>query len=86
MKSYIITYQLTLPESSYPNLITFLKSAPKWARPSATVWLIGIDSDAAVLRDSIKTKLLSTDRLLVMEALKNYNWPPLTYLKKLVIG
>jgi len=73
MKSYIIIYHLNLPESSYTNLFTFLKTAPLWARPSPSTWIIKAEVEASKIRDGIKDRINQNDKVLVIE-IKNTNW------------
>ena len=67
MKSYLIVYQLSLPESTYANLITYLKTAPKWARPCNSTWFIKTTLEAAKVRDGIKERMNQNDKVLVTE-------------------
>lgn len=73
MKSYLIAYQLSFPETSYTNLIAYLKTAPQWARPCAFTWLIKTTSDVAEIRDGVRTRINPNDRVLVIEVASN-NW------------
>lgn len=67
MKLYLITYKLTLPESSYANLITYLKTAPYWARPMESTWIIKTEIEAVAIRDAIKERVHLNDKVLVIE-------------------
>jgi hypothetical protein len=73
MKSYLIIYQISLPEASYTNLITYLKTAPQWARPSANTWIIKTTSDVATIRDGVRDRVTKTDKVLVIDV-SSANW------------
>ena len=73
MKSYLIVYQLSFPETSYTNLIAYLKTAPKWARPCAFTWFIKTTSDVATIRDGVRDRINAGDRVLVTEVASG-NW------------
>lgn len=73
MKSYLIIYQISLPEASYTNLITYLKTASQWARPSANTWIIKTTSDVATIRDGVRDRIVKTDKVLVIDV-SGANW------------
>jgi len=73
MKSYLIAYQLNLPESSYASLLAYLKTAYQWARPCASVWFIKSSLEAGSIRDGIKTRIGPSDKVIVIEV-TNVNW------------
>lgn len=81
MKSYLIIYRLYLPESSYGNLIAYLKTAPLWARPFDSVWFIKAGVEAASIRDGIRSRINTNDKVLVIEV-NNTNWGTSNVLKE----
>ncbi len=68
MNTYLISYDLTLPEtySDYKTLIDYIKSYSKWAKPLKSVWLIKTDKTIAQVRDEIRSKVDSNDKILVI--------------------
>ncbi|MEK7636972.1 MAG: hypothetical protein AAB402_01090 [Patescibacteria group bacterium] len=73
MKSFLISYQLSYTENSYPNLIAYLKTASQWARPCANTWIIKTPIDIAQIRDGIRDRIKSVDKVMVIEV-PNSNW------------
>ena len=67
MKSYLIIYQISLPEASYTNLIAYLKTAPQWARPCVNTWIIKTTTDVAIIRDGVRDRMTKNDKVLVTE-------------------
>lgn len=82
MKSYLITYDLEVPEgySEYSGLWEYLKTFALWARPAQSVWFIKSDLGAGQIRDEIKARLKSNDKVLVIEVTNN-NWGTSNVLK-----
>lgn len=72
MKSYLIIYQLTLPESSYTNLISYLKSFSYWARPTAFSWIVKSDLEAGKIRDEIMARIGPSDKALTIQIFNNW--------------
>jgi hypothetical protein len=81
MKSYLIIYQINLPESSYTNLIAYLKTAPQWARPCTNTWIIKSTTDVATLRDGVRDRITKNDKVLVTE-ITSGNWGTFNVLKE----
>src|SRR3989338_2847285 len=73
MKSYLIIYQISLPETSYTNLIAYLKTAPQWARPCPNTWIIKTTSDVATIRDGVRDRITKIDKVLVIDV-SSANW------------
>lgn len=73
MKSYLVIYQLSLPETSYANLIAYLKTSPQWARPCANTWIIKTTTDVATIRDGLRDRTTKSDKVLVTEVASG-NW------------
>lgn len=82
MKSFLIIYQLSFPETSYNNLIGYLKSATYWARPCTTTWIIKTTVDVAKIRDGIKERATVNDHVVVIELPLNTNWASFGISKK----
>jgi len=74
MKTFLIIYQLSFSETSYINLINYLKTATYWARPTTSAWIIKTTTDAAKIRDGVKERLTLNDRVLVIELPAGSNW------------
>jgi len=73
MKTYLIIYQLMLPESSYPQLFAFLRSGQLWARPLPNAWMIKYNFDAGILRNNLMQYVYKGDRIFVT-AIPNGEW------------
>ena len=73
MKTYLIIYQIGLPEVSYANLIAYLKTASQWARPYANTWIIKTTTDVATIRDGVRDRITKNDKVLVTE-ISSRNW------------
>jgi hypothetical protein len=71
MKSFLVALQLNYSQTSYGNLIGYLKSAPRWANVFENTWIIKADIKAGALRDGIKERLFQNDRVLVIEVPNN---------------
>jgi len=74
MKTYLISYDLGVPETSesYKKLIAYIKSFDLWAKPLYSVWFVKSDKTAGEIRDGIKKFLDENDRLLVIEVVRNW--------------
>ena len=73
MNTYLISYDLGLPEtySDYKILTQYIKSYSTWAKPLQSVWLIKTEKTLAQVRDEIRTKVDSNDKILVVDVTKN---------------
>lgn len=74
MKTFLISYDL-LNKSifDYAKLIEYIKTYGSWAKPLESFWLIKTDLDIASVRDELKTKTASNDKIIVMDV-TNVNW------------
>lgn len=81
MKFYLVVYKLSLPESNYPEVIKFLKTAIRWAKLMDSVWIIETSAGSAEIRDGIKKRTSSSDSILVIEV-PNHNWATYNISKK----
>lgn len=72
MNTFLISYDLGLPETydDYKLLIQYIKSYPSWAKPLQSVWLVKTTKTVAQVRDEIKTKVDSNDKVLVIDVTK----------------
>lgn len=68
MKTLLISYDLMSPETreDYEELIDYIKSFTKWAKPLLSVWLVKTNKSCSKVRDEIKLKTDSNDKILVM--------------------
>ncbi len=66
MNSYVVLLKLTMPESSYTNLETYLKTADSWAKPMSNVWIIKTSVDASTLRDGVKSRIYNIDQTIIL--------------------
>ena len=69
MKTYLISYDLGVPETSedYKSLIAYIKSYGTWAKPLYSEWLIRTDKTCAQVRDEIGKQTDSNDKVLVID-------------------
>lgn len=75
MNPFLINLQLSQPEDSYPNLMAYLKSANKWARPVTNAWIIRTPKTAAEIRDGIteRINIKLGDKVIVMRLPDNFH-------------
>jgi len=73
MKSYLIIFQLAFPEINYPNMINYLKTAQKWARPAPGVWIIKTTANSNTIRNSLQAKVNPTDKIFIT-SIPNDDW------------
>ncbi len=69
MKTYLISYDLGLPETrlDYDILKRYVKSYSYWAKPLQSVWFIKTMKSVSQVRDEIKLKIDSNDKVLVID-------------------
>ena len=67
MKSMIIEYDLCKPGDNYDELIETIKNYDKWAHITKSTWFIGTNDSCSTVRDTLKSKMDSNDRLFVAE-------------------
>ncbi len=69
MKTYLISYDLRVPETSedYTKLIDHIKSYDSWATPLKSVWFVRTSKSVSEVRDDIKTETDANDGLLVID-------------------
>jgi hypothetical protein len=86
MKTYLISYDLGVPETSddYKKLIDYIKSYGTWAKPLYSVWFIKTDKSVSLVRDEIKNETDSNDKTLVIDV-SEANWAT-SGVKKEVTG
>jgi hypothetical protein len=75
MKTFLISYDLGVPETSedYKKLIACIKSFGVWAKSLYSVWFIKSDKSSQEIRDKIRKETDSNDKLLVIEV-TNSDW------------
>lgn len=69
MKTYLISYDLRVPETSedYKSLIKFIKTYSFWAKPLKSVWLIKTVKSTSKVRDDLRAVTDFNDGLLVID-------------------
>lgn len=65
MSSKIIEYDLTTPGRDYESLYKAIKSYPCWARITESTWFVKTDDTCVQIRDALKEKMDSNDRIFV---------------------
>lgn len=65
MAKYLITYDLDKPNQNYEGVISTIKSLGAWAKLCESAWLVVCSSSAATVRDTVRKKMDSNDRLMV---------------------
>jgi hypothetical protein len=75
MKTYLISYDLGVPETSedYKKLIAYIKSYGAWAKPLYSEWFVKTDKTAGQVRDEIEKQTDSNDKVLVLDV-TGANW------------
>lgn len=75
MKTYLISYDLRVPEVSedYKKLIDHIKSYNSWATPLKSVWFIKTSKSVSQVRDDLNIETDSNDGLLVLDV-TDANW------------
>ena len=80
MSTLLISYDLMSPETrkDYKELIDCIKSFP-WAKPLYSVWFIKTDKSCSEVRDELKLRVDSNDKILVIDVTgkpwATYNFP-----------
>ncbi|MDD5083603.1 MAG: SinR family protein [Candidatus Moranbacteria bacterium] len=75
MKIFFISYDLGGPEaySDYVILSNHIKGLFEfWAKPVKSAWIVKSNKSAGQIRDEIKIKLDSNDKLIVIEIAKDW--------------
>ncbi len=74
MKTYLISYDLTRPESSpeYTPLVQMIKTANHWSRPMNSFWLIKTDLTSYDILKQLKHVVSTNDKIYVAEVTKNW--------------
>ena len=69
MRTYLISYDLGVPESSvdYKNLITYIKSLGPWATPLKSQWFVVSAKSTAQIREGVQGLVDSNDKILVID-------------------
>lgn len=82
MKTFLISYDL-LNKSifDYSKLIEYIKSYGTWAKPLESFWLIKTDKDIGIVRDELRVKVSTNDKIVVMDV-TNVNWATLSISKE----
>lgn len=80
MKTYLITYDLTSPESlpDYSRLAQAIKSHLNWAKLMQSVWLVKTTRSKNEIMDIMKRATDSNDKILIIEVTNDwisYNLP-----------
>jgi len=72
MNTLLVSYDLLSPETrnDYNVLIEYLKSFSLWAKPLLSLWLIKTIKSCEEIRDEIKSKTDSNDKILVVDITK----------------
>lgn len=69
MKTYLISYDLRVPETSedYKRLINYIKRFDGWSKPLKSVWLINTNLSVSAVRDELKIQTDNNDGILVID-------------------
>ena len=65
MSSIIIEYDLRQPGRDYDALYSAIKSYEAWAHVTESTWLIKTEDSCVQVRDALKQKMDTNDRLFV---------------------
>lgn len=73
MSFYLISYDLNAPGQDYTKIIKKIKEiADGYCKPLESTWIIGYNGTATDVYNILSKQIDKTDRLLIMEATKNY--------------
>lgn len=74
MKTYLISYDLGIPESSadYEKIIEYIKSLGTWARPLKSQWFVVSGKSASTITDDLMALTDSNDEILVIDVTSDY--------------
>ena len=67
MSVLLVTYDLTAPGRDYDDLYKAIKSHNGWAHPMESVWFVSTQLTHIQLRDELKAKIDSNDKILVVD-------------------
>lgn len=69
MNTYLISYDLGIPESSadYESIINYIKSLGRWAKPLKSQWFVISSKSCSDIRDGLKNLTDVNDKILVMD-------------------
>ncbi len=70
MSVYLVSYDLRAPGKDYAPLHAHLKDYPAYAKPLESVWLINTTLSAEDLREAVRSRMDTNDRLLVLNIAK----------------
>lgn len=68
MAAYLISYDLLKQGQNYTGLYDAIKSYGGWAHVNQSVWIVVTDKTAVEIRDHLKAKVDSNDRLFVIRS------------------
>jgi len=66
MRSYLVSYDLSAPSRDYTLLVKALKSYSSCVKVLESVWLISTSHTAAEVRNQLKSRVDSDDKLVVV--------------------
>lgn len=74
MKTYLITYTLSKPETynSYKSLYECIRSYIYWANPLDNIWIIATNQSRTDIWNTLSKHVDINDQVLIMEV--NSNW------------
>ncbi len=76
MKTYLISYDLGIPETSsdYKKIIKYIKSFSNWAKPLKSQWfVVSKFKSVSDVRDDLKSLTDFNDKILVLDVTGD-NW------------
>lgn len=75
MKTYLISYDLGIPETSsdYEKIIEYIKSLGSWAKPLKSQWFVKSGKECKEIRDDLMSLTDKNDGILVMDVTDD-NW------------
>ena len=72
MSVLLVSYDLDGPSRNYEDLYEEIKSYGGWAKPLESVWFIDTSQSVSSVRDNLRSKLDSGDKLFVVKMRKNW--------------
>lgn len=69
MRTYLISYDLGMPETSadYTKIIEYIKSLGTWAKPLKSQWFVVSSKSTSEIRTALQNLVDSNDEILILD-------------------
>lgn len=68
MATYIVSYDLNSPGQDYGRVTSFLENLDNWWHHLGSTWVVVTELSATQLRDEIKSRVDTNDKVLVVQS------------------